>query len=136
MAVVTYGQYFYDCELNSIDIYFEYGNSVVFSTGKKTTAHDGIKTIKCAELTVISKCPVEQYQGPFEVKRYFRGENLVIQGIISFFTGLPLTIYHSNTNLISVTIESFYKRPDDNLLKQLALYIDQVIYCNEVSSQL
>lgn len=33
----------------------------------------------------------------------------------------------SNTNLISVTIESFYKRPDDNLLKQLALYIDQVI---------
>lgn len=42
----------------------------------------------------------------------------------------------SNTNLISVTIESFYKRPDDNLLKQLALYIDQVIYCNEVSSQL
>lgn len=102
MAVVTYGQYFYDCELNSIDIYFEYGNSVVFSTGKKTTAHDGIKTIKYAELTVISKCPVEQYQEPFEVKRYFRGENLVIQGIISFFTGLPLTIYHSNSSAAGI----------------------------------
>ena len=65
----------------------------MFSTGEKTTAHDGIRSINCAKLTVISKGSVEQYQGPSEVKRYFRGENLVIQGIISFFTGLPLTIY-------------------------------------------
>lgn len=41
MEVIIYGQYYYDCELDSIDIYFEYGNSVVFSTGEKTTAHDG-----------------------------------------------------------------------------------------------
>lgn len=98
MEVIIYGQYYYDCELDSIDIYFEYGNSVVFSTGEKTTAHDGIRSINCAKLTVISKDSVEQYQGSCEVKRYFRGENLVIQGIISFFTGLPLTIYHSNSS--------------------------------------
>ena len=82
MEVIIYGQYYYDCELDSIDIYFEYGNSVVFSTGEKTTAHDGIRSINCAKLTVISKGSVEQYQGPSEVKRYFRGENLVIQGLI------------------------------------------------------
>ena len=30
-------------------------------------------------------------------------------------------------NLISITIESFSQRPDDNLLKQLALYVDQIL---------
>lgn len=30
-------------------------------------------------------------------------------------------------NLISITIESFAKRPDDNLFKQLALYVDQIL---------
>lgn len=114
MEVIIYGQYYYDCELDSIDIYFEYGNSVVFSTGEKTTAHDGIRSINCAKLTVISKGSVEQYQGPSEVKRYFRGENLVIQGIISFFTGLPLTIYHSNSS--SAGIEPIeYKKQKTHL---------------------
>ena len=51
MEVIIYGQYYYDCELDSIDIYFEYGNSVVFSTGEKTTAHDGIRSINCAKLS-------------------------------------------------------------------------------------
>ena len=96
MPVVIYGQYSYDCELDSIDIYFEYGNSVVFSTGEKTIVSNGIKMVNCEKLEVISKCYVEQYQGPYEAKRYFRGDNLVIQGIITFFTGLPLTVYHSN----------------------------------------
>ena len=92
MPVVIYGQYSYDCELDSIDIYFEYGNSVVFSTGEKTIVSNGIKMVNCEKLEVISKCYVEQYQGPYEAKRYFRGDNLVIQGIITFFTGLPLII--------------------------------------------
>ena len=96
MKEKIYGQHFYDCESDSIDTYFEYGNSVVFSTDEKTIAYDGIESISCSKLTVISECMVEQYQGPSEVYRYFRGENLVIQGVISFFTGLPLTVYHSN----------------------------------------
>lgn len=102
MPVVIYGQYSYDCELDSIDIYFEYGNSVVFSTGEKTIVSNGIKMVNCEKLEVISKCYVEQYQGPYEAKRYFRGDNLVIQGIITFFTGLPLTVYHSNDSRAGV----------------------------------
>lgn len=102
MLVVIYGQYSYDCELDSIDIYFEYGNSVVFSTGEKTIVSNGIKMVNCEKLEVISKCYIEQYQGPYEAKRYFRGDNLIIQGIISFFTGLPLTIYHSNDSYAGI----------------------------------
>lgn len=98
MKTMVYGQHFYNCELDDIDTYFEYGNSVVFSTNEKTIVDDGIGAISCAKLTVISECMVEQYQGLSEVDRYFRGENLVIQGIISFFTGLPLTVYHSNSS--------------------------------------
>lgn len=109
MPVVIYGQYSYDCELDSIDIYFEYGNSVVFSTGEKTIVSNGIKMVNCEKLEVISKCYVEQYQGPYEAKRYFRGDNLVIQGIITFFTGLPLTVYHSNDSRAGVK-PTEYKR--------------------------
>ena len=94
MAVTIYEQKNYNCELASIDVYFEYRNSVVFCTGEKTISQKGIESFSCARLTVVSKCTVEQYQGPSEVTKYFRGDNLVIQGIISFFTGIPLTVYH------------------------------------------
>lgn len=38
MAVTIYEQKNYNCELASIDVYFEYGNSIVFCTGKKLLA--------------------------------------------------------------------------------------------------
>ena len=46
MSVVIYGQYSYDCEWDSIDIYFEYGNSVVFSTGEKTIVNIGVQGVQ------------------------------------------------------------------------------------------
>ena len=102
MAVMTYEQKFYNCELDSIDVYFEYGNSVVFCTGEKRIVQKGIDSFYCARLTVISKCSVEQYQGPSEVTRFFREDNLVIQGIISFFTGFPLTVYHCESSSVGL----------------------------------
>ena len=80
MTVTIYEQNNYNCELDSIDVYFEYGNSVVFCTGEKTISQRGMESFSCARLTVISKCSIEQYQGPSEVTRYFRGDNLIIHG--------------------------------------------------------
>lgn len=97
MSQIAYSKHLYDCEAEDIDVYFEYNNSVVFSTDEKSVVGDGVRLIKCKKLAVISKCEMEQYLAPMEVQRYCRGDNLVIQGIISFFTGFPLTVYHSNS---------------------------------------
>ena len=71
MAVTIYEQNNYNCELASIDVYFEYGNSAVFCTGEKTISQKGIESFSCARLTVISKCLIEQYQGPSTHQKMF-----------------------------------------------------------------
>ena len=117
MAVMIYGQHVYNCELDDIEVYFEYGDSVVFSTGEKEIGYTEIGKIKCSKLSVVSKGCIEQYQGPMEVNRYFRRENLVIQGIISFFTGVPLTVYHSNSSSSGLNPIDFKKQDTRLVIK-------------------
>lgn len=95
MAQIAYSQYVLACEAYDIDVYFEYNDSVLFSTEKETISNDGLKSAKCRELIIITKCNLEQYNGPFEVSRFCRGNILILQGIISFFTGFPLTVYNN-----------------------------------------
>ena len=87
MSINAYSQHCYSCKATSIEVYFEYNNSVVYDTGKIIDACDEYK-----KLSVITKCELETYSGPSETHRYSRNNNLVIQGIISFFTGFPLTV--------------------------------------------
>lgn len=42
MSVMIYKQKFYNCELDSIDVYFEHENPVVFCTGEKTISRNEI----------------------------------------------------------------------------------------------
>lgn len=120
-----YGKYIYDCEIESIDIYFEYNNSVVFSTEKKTAVSNGVGRKRCRELVVISKAEIEKYEGVSETKRYFRKENLVIQGIISFFTGVPLTVYHSNSSSARLCPIKYKKQ-------ELHLSLEEKDYTNDL----
>ena len=85
MARLVYSEHYYNCEVDDIQVYFEYKNSVVFSTNKKTRALHGGFPVKCKLIKVISKCEIEDYAGIYEVNRKTRGDHLVIQGIISFF---------------------------------------------------
>ena len=96
MSQTAYSQHYYNCQAEGIEVYFEYNNSVVFDTGKETINSDGMRMVRCKELSVITECELERYAGSSETHRYSRGDNLVIQGIITFFTGIPLTVYHSN----------------------------------------
>lgn len=125
MSQTAYSQYNYNCKAESIEVYFEYNNSVVFDTGKKNITYDKISQIICKELMVISKCELEQYAGPSETHRYSRGDNLVIQGIITFFTGFPLTMYHSN-NSSSGIFPINYKKQNTHLI------IDNVDYTSDL----
>lgn len=125
MSQTAYSQHNYNCHAESIEVYFEYNNSVVFDTGKKNITHDGISQIICKELTVISKCELEQYAGPAETHKYSRGDNLVIQGIITFFTGFPLTIYHSNNSSGGI-FPIYHKKQKTHLI------IDNVDYTSDL----
>lgn len=107
---MSYSQHYYNCKANTIEVYFEYNNSVVFDTGKETSASDDWDTYKCKELLIITKCELEQYSGVSETNRYSRGDNLVIQGILTFFTGIPLTIYHSNKISSGITPIEYEKK--------------------------
>lgn len=99
MARLVYSEHYYNCEVDDIQVYFEYKNSVVFSTNKKTRALHGGFPVKCKLIKVISKCEIEDYAGIYEVNRKTRGDHLVIQGIISFFSGVPLTVYHADKSV-------------------------------------
>lgn len=110
MPIMSYSQHYYNCKANNIEVYFEYNNSVVFNTGKETSTSDEWDTYKCKELSVITKCDLEQYSGLSETNRYSRGDNLVIQGILTFFTGIPLTIYHSNKSSSGITPIEYEKK--------------------------
>lgn len=125
MSIMSYSQYYYNCKVNNIEVYFEYNNSVVFNTGKETSASDEWDTYKCKELSVITKCELEQYSGLSETNRYSRGDNLVIQGILTFFTGIPLTIYHSNKSSSGITPIEYEK-------KETHLKIDDVDYSSDL----
>ena len=125
MSIMSYSQHYYNCVANNIEVYFEYNNSVVFDTGKETITSDGCNTYKCKELSVITKCELEQYGGPSETHRYSRGDNLVIQGIITFFTGNPLTVYHSNKSSGGVTPIEYEKQ-------EIHIKIDDVDYSGDL----
>ena len=115
MLKLAYSKHNYSCKAKGIKVYFEYNNSVVFNTGKETIVGYGLEQIKCEELSIITKCELEQYSGPTETFRYSRGDNLVIQGIITFFTGFPLTVYDSHDDAGGITpIE--YEKQDIHLI--------------------
>lgn len=120
MSKVFYSQHLYNCEVDDIDIYFEYNNSVVFSTRKSTKVFGKKEIKKCKEVVVITKCELEDFEGLVETFRYSRGENLVVQGIISFFSGYPLTVYQSNESSSKSVSMKYEKR-------EVKLMIDNVI---------
>ena len=122
---MSYSQHYYNCKANNIEVYFEYNNSVVFDTGKETIVSDGGDIYKCKELSVITKCELEQYGGPSETHRYSRGDNLVIQGIITFFTGIPLTVYHSNDSSGGIIPIEYEKQ-------EIHIKIDDVDYSSDL----
>lgn len=126
MLESAYSQYFYACEAFNIDVYFEFENTVVFNTGKEIVTRDGLSPKKCSELTVITECELEKYNGPSETRRYCRRNLLVMQGIITFFTGFPLTVYDSCNS--SAGINSIqYKKQETHLIIENNDYTSELI---------
>lgn len=126
MSKVVYSKHIYNCEASSIDVYFEYNNSVVYSTEMETSIWKGIQGKKCKEVILISKCEIEEYESVMELNKYARKDALVVQGIISFFTGFPLTVYHSDSSTVNVGPIQ-YKKQEIHLIIEGVDYTEDLI---------
>lgn len=95
MSESVYDRHLYACKALDIDVYFRFNNSIVFSSEKDAITHDGVSSQKCREIVVLTESKIEKYNSLLEINRCCRGQILTIQGILSFFTGFPLTVYDS-----------------------------------------
>lgn len=78
-------------------VYFKIGNSVVFSTGKKTKVSNENGVQNANIIKIISYADIEEFYAFIEVSRYTKSEVLSIQSIITFFTGIPFVEYNVYT---------------------------------------
>lgn len=80
--------YVYDID-RDLEIYFRYGNSIVFSTGENLANAEA----EGENIRIVSYVDIEDFYSVSEANRYCRSEVLAIQGIITFFTGVPFVEY-------------------------------------------
>ena len=135
MSVTSYSQHYYHCETDNIEIYFEYNNSVVFDIGKEILASDDGRPHKCKELLVITRCEQERYSGPSETHRFTRRDNLVIQGIITFFTGIPLTVYHCDKSSVCTSPIEYEKQETHIRIGGVDYSSDLIILLNRLNKE-
>ena len=106
-------QYKYETETEiDIDVYFKYRNTIVWNENK--------------ELIILSKYELREHEGAFEINRHCRGDNLIAQGIISFFSGLPLTMDDEIGSISSKEIEIIYKKQEIHLKIQNIDYTEDL----------
>lgn len=127
MSIEAYSMHSFAYEEYDLDVYFEYNNTVVFSTHEEIG--DKLSQKKGSELIVITKYRVDEYESVADYSRYCREDILCIQGIITFFTGFPLTVY--NINKSSASIEPIPYKKNTNYLK-----IDDVDYSSDLNRML
>lgn len=85
----AYSKYRYAYMASDVDVYFKYNDSIVYSTGEEIDTSDD----QCTEIIIITETQLEEYSSVKNIGRQCRSELLAIQDILSFFTGIPMTVY-------------------------------------------
>ena len=97
---IVYSKYYYDCgEFDGdiqFDIYFEFENIVAFNNQNKILTQDKYSDDdsleKHNEIIIITKYELEENEPILEANRYCRKNLLIVEGIITFFIGIPLSV--------------------------------------------
>ncbi|MEO1783962.1 hypothetical protein V4762_02670 [Thermodesulfobium sp. 4217-1] len=129
----VYSKYYYDCdEFNAdiqFDIYFEFENIVAFSNRKEILTQDKNSNEnsleKHNEITIITKFELEQNEPILEAARYSRKNLLIVEGIITFFIGLPLSEVRCDESLMRCS-PIFYDK------QNLHMYIEGINYTSDL----
>ncbi|MBC6308218.1 hypothetical protein HCJ66_01500 [Listeria sp. FSL L7-1582] len=86
-----------------LDVYFEYKNSVVFTSPKTSDRGEN-------NITIINKSCLNDHSGIHEQTRYSRSDILSIQGILSFFSGIAITVYENISSATSINPIKYKKK--------------------------
>ncbi|WP_020062090.1 hypothetical protein [Bacillus sp. 123MFChir2] len=111
---VVFSRNEYDIELK-MDIEFKFENTYVFSKEKK--------------LIMESIRVIPSIDGPHEINRYIRPQILIIQGILSYFSGIPFTIYEHRAGEVNVVNT---ENEVNKELKKQKLIIEGVDYSDDL----
>ncbi len=115
-----------------MDICIKYNNTIVYNTDKTIDVSDGLRNLKGQVLELLSTTCMEDFNSGQDALSKCRPEFLVIQNIISFFGGIPLTVYNEvNGSCFSLiedyNYESIYKSKDIQLVIDGVDYTSQLI---------
>lgn len=77
----------------NIDVYFKFDNTTVYTTGGKTKGYDNQGVCDTQIIKMVTYADIESFYGTIEVNRITKSEILVIQSMITFFTGVPFVEY-------------------------------------------
>lgn len=91
---IIYNKSLYGYEIPDINVYFKFNNSLVYNLEKEKVTCSSLNSEKNTSIVILTKCKLEEYESPIDLAKHYRGQSLIIQGIITFFTGVPLTVYN------------------------------------------
>ncbi|MGP0576867.1 hypothetical protein ACTP13_07600 [Paenibacillus peoriae] len=130
MKKIFFSQITYAYEFTSIEIFFKYKNMTFFSTDNLTNIYINNGASEAREFKLACITSIEEHEGPSEINRYNRASILTVLGVVSFFVGIPLTVYHKTEGRDTI-IEgnSIYNKP-------LKLVIDNEDYTQQLKSVL
>ena len=104
----------------NFECYFEYCNSVV------QTQNISEQKVR---MEIITECELPDFYGAMETARFCRKNILIIQGIITFFTGFAITVYECSQ--IDVGLKTYkYEKKD------ICLKVDGVDYTEDLKKLL
>jgi len=115
-----------------INVFFKFANSIVFSTGRKTKVADEKGVYSANIIKIVSFTDMEEFYSVVETSRYTKSERLVIESIITFFTGIPFVEYcgykqNASTDNINIKEKDFVlKIGNKDYTSDLKLLLDKI----------
>ncbi len=117
----------YGYTFEDIDIYFKYNNTVIYSTNKTTVLNDENGTFKARILELISATYIEDNETGKDGIRYCIPEILKAQNIVSYFTGVPITVYNELDSYFSMEEKYEHLKRDTTLVIEGKDYTSQLL---------
>lgn len=126
MSKTIYNKEIYAYNFRNIELLFRYKNTVIYSTERETNVRTVQALFEGREFELVSSCIVEEHESAIESKRHMRSDVLTILGIVTYFVGIPLTVYHKSTGQSSIIEEFKVPDADNKLIIEGVDYTDQL----------
>ncbi|NMM64257.1 hypothetical protein HBE96_16650 [Clostridium sp. P21] len=117
----------YAYAFEDIDVYFKYNNTVIYSTDKIKVMNDENGTFKARILELISTTCIEDHETEQDGIRHCIPEILKVQNVVSFFTGMPITVYNEIDSCFSMEEKYEYVKRGTTLVIEGKDYKNQLL---------